>query len=785
MRKLITNFLCVVIFIILPLTETIAQSCFYPDPNIIPISRYEEGGGNAKLQFDRTKQQFARMRHLDDVTFISNLSTLIVDISFKAAITGNLDNNQTILSQDFNNDGWFIFYRGSDDKKIYFYTCSPGVLTQYEMADNSQPLSQEKIFRIVYNKSANTLRTYINDVWNHEHLLTAPFTVEPTSAFGIGARNLSTDILPGILGSDHLTGTFDDLIVIKDGVTIADVNFNWGAGQYVMDKGSFFNFDRDRIEDPLGTSLAFMLGQTGCQDIHDPTFDIQNISYPVANFTTLGTGFWGWQQGKEQYLQVFQANSISYGSDLYVTGNHNRVNVSPTSPNYDVSNGISKWNESQQKWQNVGSGFVRSDNYLNAVNNHVNVWNNKLIVVGFNNVVNDFPAYTVINGIAFFDLLNPTEWKPLTDQITGGVGLTNLGGFEIGKTSGFVTADYNGGLVVGGSFAIAGSVPASNIAIWNGSTWSALGSGLGGGGDGVFALAVYNNELYAGGVFIGDNIKGLAKWNTSTGTWVSVDFPTEAIRRIQAMHVFDDKLWVVGSFKYINGIVCHGIASWNGSNWSNINPGEIDENKIGLGGQSYLLSEGVDSSEGTDIVSANGKLYVCGSFTRINNNHLCNKVAKFDGTNWCAIGWGVELRPEGLSIWNNSFGNSYLVITGDLYSADGMDVNNIALFDINSDDNPIMQTNKNNMPTRFALLQNYPNPFNPKTIIKFQVASSSSVKVVVFDVLGREVSLLVNSKLEAGKHEAIFDGTNYPSGIYFYRIEAGDFVDSKKMILLK
>lgn len=81
--------------------------------------------------------------------------------------------------------------------------------------------------------------------------------------------------------------------------------------------------------------------------------------------------------------------------------------------------------------------------------------------------------------------------------------------------------------------------------------------------------------------------------------------------------------------------------------------------------------------------------------------------------------------------------------------------------------------------------QNYPNPFNPSTTIKYELPRSSEVKLSVFDMLGREVSVLVNERRDAGVHEVKFDGSNLASGVYFYRLQAGDFVQSRKLVLLK
>jgi hypothetical protein len=89
------------------------------------------------------------------------------------------------------------------------------------------------------------------------------------------------------------------------------------------------------------------------------------------------------------------------------------------------------------------------------------------------------------------------------------------------------------------------------------------------------------------------------------------------------------------------------------------------------------------------------------------------------------------------------------------------------------------------MPGEFALLQNYPNPFNPSTTIKYELPTPSEVRMSVYDILGREVSVLVNERQQAGYHEVKFDGNGLSSGVYFYRIEAGSFIQTRKLMLLR
>lgn len=87
--------------------------------------------------------------------------------------------------------------------------------------------------------------------------------------------------------------------------------------------------------------------------------------------------------------------------------------------------------------------------------------------------------------------------------------------------------------------------------------------------------------------------------------------------------------------------------------------------------------------------------------------------------------------------------------------------------------------------TSHILFQNYPNPFNPTTNICYELLKSGFVKLIVYDALSREVETLVNEKQSAGTYKSTFNASNYPSGIYFYRLSADGYADTKCMILIK
>jgi hypothetical protein len=85
----------------------------------------------------------------------------------------------------------------------------------------------------------------------------------------------------------------------------------------------------------------------------------------------------------------------------------------------------------------------------------------------------------------------------------------------------------------------------------------------------------------------------------------------------------------------------------------------------------------------------------------------------------------------------------------------------------------------------FKLEQNYPNPFNPITRIEFQIPQKENVEIKIYDITGREVTTLINEVKNPGTYSVSFDGSKYASGVYFYRIKTGEYISSRKLVLLK
>lgn len=150
------------------------------------------------------------------------------------------------------------------------------------------------------------------------------------------------------------------------------------------------------------------------------------------------------------------------------------------------------------------------------------------------------------------------------------------------------------------------------------------------------------------------------------------------------------------------------------------------------------------------------------------------------------VNWGSDTRLT------NNPADSYspsVAISGFIVHAvwhDNRDGNNEIYYKRDPSGNPtgIENTNSEN-PSSYSLQQNYPNPFNPTTRVSFSLPSVSQVSLKVYDVMGREVQTLVNERLQSGTYETTFDGSGLNSGVYFYKIIADGFTDTKRMILVK
>jgi hypothetical protein len=192
-----------------------------------------------------------------------------------------------------------------------------------------------------------------------------------------------------------------------------------------------------------------------------------------------------------------------------------------------------------------------------------------------------------------------------------------------------MVADGAGNLYVAGDFKFIGTVPANHIAKWDGSTWSALGSGITSVAAGVYALAVTGTTLYAGGRFTtagGAPITNLAKWDGSTWSALGSGLTGDSV---SALATIGTDLYAGGYFTTGGGVLATNLARWNGTAWS----------PLGLGTDSWIYS----------LAASGTSLYVGGPFTKA-GGLSAKYVAKWDGSTWSPLGSGLSAAARALAV---------------------------------------------------------------------------------------------------------------------------------------
>jgi ligand-binding sensor domain-containing protein len=263
----------------------------------------------------------------------------------------------------------------------------------------------------------------------------------------------------------------------------------------------------------------------------------------------------------------------------------------------------------------------------------------------------------------------------------------------------------------------------------NGISWKEVNAGL---GDAiVYALAGSDTNLFAG------TTTGVFRSTNSGASWTAANAGLANIR-VNALAFSGTSLFAgtsVGVF----------LSTDSGASWTTVNTGLTNPYV------SALAVSGKDLFAGTRgrgvFLSTNSGA----SWTAVNAGWTDTYVLALAGS-----GTSLFAGTEGSGVWRRAL--------SDLVSVKHTSIE---------------------IPTKFALVQNYPNPFNPSTIIRFELPKSSVVKLSVCDLLGREVSVLVNERRNTGVYEVKFDGSNLASGVYFCRLQAGDFVATKRLLLTK
>ncbi|OYV85093.1 MAG: hypothetical protein B7Z63_05985 [Ignavibacteriae bacterium 37-53-5] len=226
-------------------------------------------------------------------------------------------------------------------------------------------------------------------------------------------------------------------------------------------------------------------------------------------------------------------------------------------------------------------------------------------------------------------------------------------------------------------------------------------------------------------------------------------------------------------------------AAINGNDWGQMNTGLADTNVHALARINTMLFAG--TSNGVFVSTNDGSTWAAANTGLTNKKVYALAVSGnnlFAGTH----GGGVFISMNHGSSWRavntglTSMNVNALAVSGTTLLA-GTSGTGLWIRPV-SEMTPVRESPVQ-IPATFSLAQNYPNPFNPTTAISYQLSAVSQVTLKVYDVLGREVATLVNEVQQMGTHEVRFDGSRMPSGVYFYRLEAGRFTETKKLILMK
>ncbi len=187
-----------------------------------------------------------------------------------------------------------------------------------------------------------------------------------------------------------------------------------------------------------------------------------------------------------------------------------------------------------------------------------------------------------------------------------------------------------------------------------------------------------------------------------------------------------------------------------------------------------IISQFVKNLKGTGTAFASGFYYLNDT-----NNLTFTKTYTFKSTNY-GLNWITRYFNS-----NNLITGCTLIDQNNFFISGGNLYDTAVIMKSTNGGNVFVNQIGNEIPTTFKLFQNYPNPFNPTTSIKYQVAGIKHIKLIIYDILGKEIATLVNGKQSLGIYEIIFDASSYPSGVYFYTLETQGYKETKKMILLK
>jgi hypothetical protein len=284
----------------------------------------------------------------------------------------------------------------------------------------------------------------------------------------------------------------------------------------------------------------------------------------------------------------------------------------------------------------------------------------------------------------------------------------------------------------------------------------------------VWALGTYQGHLVAGGSF--STIGGVSAESVALfdgATWSALGAGTDG--RVEDVVQHGDLLIAGGDFTQAGTVAASNVAAWDGLSWQPLGAG-LDNNV-------YCL------------LSVDGQLFAGGSFQHSGAEEVAH-IARWDGEQWQPLGSGTNGRVNALAEFDGR-----LWAAGYFDQAGGRPASKIASWyyaavDVAEDEDQDEVASPAALPESVTLAGPVPNPFNPRTTISFTVPQSALVELSVYDLQGQLVTTLLREQVAAGRHDITWSGRDnrgrlVPSGVYFYRLQANEFSETRRMVLIR
>jgi len=363
--------------------------------------------------------------------------------------------------------------------------------------------------------------------------------------------------------------------------------------------------------------------------------------------------------------------------------------------------------------------------------------------------------YTGTSSGIYYSSNNGTKW----DHINTGLTKTNMLSLAVAGTNIFAGSDSGGVYLSTDS----GATWASSLQITNP----------------VLSLAEFKNGTPGSTIFAGsENVGGIYRSTDSGTDWTQLGMFSKHFWSLSVFYLSGGLEIIAGTD---NGVY---ISTDIGVTWTQFNSGltNLIVHALAISGTNIFAG-----TENGVFISTN----IGTSWTQINNGLTNTNITSF------AVS-GIDLfagTGKGVFMYNNKSSNWTQVNDGlsntNILSLCVFNTNIFAGTDSSIWMRPLsevitgVEKNKNNLPTSFSLWQNYPNPFNPVTTISFSIPKTGFVTLKVYDILGRDIATLVKEYRPAGNYSIKFDGSKTTSGVYFYRLQSGNYTETKKLLLIK